>query len=86
MDVEYKKKALKDIEFWKKSGNKSIQKKISQLIDDSCKHPLTGDGKPEPLKYELTGLWSRRINAEHRIIYEVSGNQINIISLKGHYE
>lgn len=85
MEVVYKDKALRDIEIWKKSGNKQVQRKISMLIEDICKHPETGLGKPEELKYELKGLWSRRINSEHRIIYEIAENQIFVISLKGHY-
>jgi len=86
MEVEYKKKALEDREYWKQQGNLKIQKRISELIEDICEHPFTGTGKPEPLKYELTGLWSRRITRLHRIIYEVLDNKISIISMKGHYK
>jgi toxin YoeB len=85
MEVTYKDKALRDIEFWKKSGNKQVQRKITALIEDICKHPEVGLGKPEELKYELKGLWSRRINNEHRLIYEFTEKQVSIISLKGHY-
>ena len=85
MEVIYKNKALRDIESWKKSGNKQVQRKITALIEDICKHPKTGLGKPEELKYELKGLWSRRINNEHRLIYEFTEKHISIISLKGHY-
>lgn len=49
-------------------------------------HPFEGIGKPEPLKYKLTGKWSRRINSEHRIIYDVVDETINVYSLRGHYE
>jgi len=49
------------------------------------KHPFEGIGKPEPLKHELSGKWSRRINEEHRIIYDVTDDIINVYSLKGHY-
>ena len=59
MDVEYKTKALADREFWKQSGNLKVQNKISELIKDICKTPFTGLGKPEPLRFELSGLWSR---------------------------
>ena len=85
MEVIYKDEALLDIEYWKKSGNKQVQKKIKDLIQDILLHPDTGIGKPEPLKYELAGLWSRRITDEHRIIYAVQGGKLNIFSLKGHY-
>lgn len=86
MEIEFTKQALKDIEFWKKSGNQNIQNKISELLKDIQAHPFEGLGKPEPLKYSLTGSWSRRINLEHRIVYEVVGEVIYIQSLKGHYE
>jgi len=86
MEVIYKDKALRDIEFWKRSGNTQVQRKISALIEDICKHPSTGVGKPEELKHDLSGLWSRRINIEHRIIYEFNEKQVFVISLRGHYQ
>jgi toxin YoeB len=85
MEIEFYAKAERDFEYWKKSGNKAIQNKIQELFLDMKKHPFEGIGKPEPLKYEFTGQWSRRINLEHRIIYDVVGDIINIYSLKGHY-
>ena len=90
MEIRYTPDALKDLAFWKKSGNKIIQKRIVLLIEDIIKHPFTGIGKPESLKYELTGKWSRRINNEHRIIYQIVEDNVieilEIVSLKGHYE
>ena len=90
MEVIYSEKAQKDREFWKKSGNKAIMNKITALIEDIQLHPFEGIGKPEPLKYELSGKWSRRINQEHRIIYKVTEEDtieiLDILSLKGHYE
>ena len=85
MDVEYKPKALKDREFWKEKGTEKHRRRISALITDICTHPFTGIGKPEALRYRLSGLWSRRITDEHRIIYEVFPDKIAIISMKGHY-
>ena len=85
MEVDYSEQALKDISFWKKSGNLAIQKKISLLISAIQETPYDGIGKPEALKYEMTGKWSRRINAEHRMVYEVLDHRIKIHSLKGHY-
>ncbi len=90
MEVIYSEKALKDREFWKKSGNKAIMNKISALIKDIQLHPFEGIGKPEALKHNLSGKWSRRINQEHRIIYEIIDNNtieiLDILSMKGHYE
>ncbi|RYY06118.1 MAG: Txe/YoeB family addiction module toxin [Sphingobacteriaceae bacterium] len=89
MEIVYSSRAIKDLEFWNKSGNKQIQKKIFELISDIIKHPFEGIGKPEALKYELSGKWSRRINNEHRLIYEILPDNkisiLSILSLKGHY-
>jgi toxin YoeB len=85
MEVVYKDKAIDDIKFWKSSGQKIIQNKISRLIEDILQHPETGIGKPEPLKYELSGLWSREIDKGNRLIYEVVGSQLHVISMRGHY-
>ncbi len=86
MEIKFHPKAQKDILFWKASGNKTIQKRIQALLDDIMEHPFTGIGKPEALKYELAGTWSRRINQEHRLIYEIEDNIVYIISLRGHYD
>ncbi|HEY4326840.1 MAG TPA: Txe/YoeB family addiction module toxin [Mucilaginibacter sp.] len=85
MEIDLYEKAIKDFEYWKKSGNKAIQKKIQQLFADMKAHPFEGIGKPEALKYDLSRKWSRRINEEHRIIYDVNDDIINVYSLKGHY-
>ncbi|MCL2132396.1 MAG: Txe/YoeB family addiction module toxin [Lentimicrobiaceae bacterium] len=85
MEIIYKDEALLDLKYWKKSGNKQVQKEITDLIKDIILHSETGMGKPEPLKHELTGLWSRHITAEHRIVYKVEDNVLYIASLKGHY-
>ena len=71
---------------WIKTGNKSISKKIVQLIEAIKENPFEGIGKPEPLKHQLTGYWSRIINKEHRLVYEVSKNIVFILSAKGHYK
>ena len=85
MEIIYNQKALDDLQFWKESGNTKIQKKISELIQAIEHDPFVGIGKPELLKYELIGKWSRRINKEHRIIYKMDGNILKIYSLKDHY-
>jgi len=73
-------------EFWKKT-NPKVANRIKVLLKDISEHPFTGIGKPEPLKGNLQGLWSRRISSEHRIIYEVAGSDIfvHILSMKYHY-
>lgn len=85
MEIEFTNQVQKDLEFWRKSGNKIIQKKIRELLEDILQHPFEGIGKPEQLKYRLSGSWSRRINIEHRIVYEVIDETIYIESLRGHY-
>lgn len=66
--------------------NKTVLKRINALIRDMQREPFTGIGKPEPLKGNLRGFWSRRINDEHRIVYAVEDELIVIIACKGHYE
>ncbi|WAC10869.1 Txe/YoeB family addiction module toxin [Dyadobacter pollutisoli] len=85
MQIIYTPKAKEHLDFWVKSGNKSILKKILLLIQSVQQTPFDGIGKPEMLKHELSGLWSRRMNQEHRLVYEVRDGTIFIHSLKGHY-
>jgi len=85
VEIDYLDKALDDIEFWKKTGDKVIQARISRLLESISKTPYSGIGKPEPLKHQLSGYWSRRITEEHRIVYTVSADRIKIISLRFHY-
>ena len=85
MEVAYSAKALDDIRYWKKTGNKKVQARIAALIEDAKLHPFTGIGKPEPLKYDLAGKWSRRIDKENRIIYSLKDNLLFIYTLTGHY-
>ncbi len=85
MEVVFFDQARKDIEFWKKSGQKQIMTRITSLLNDIQKHAYSGIGKPEELKYELSGWWSRRINREHRLIYRVANNKIQVLSMRFHY-
>ena len=85
MEVELTLDAQKQLDEWKKSGNKRIQRKISQLIDSIINTPFSGIGKPEALKHNWTGFWSRRINEEHRLVYQVLNDKIIIVQLKYHY-
>ena len=86
MEIIFLPDAEADLQFWISSGNKTILKKISELISDIKLHLYSGLGKPEPLKHDLSGTWSRRINKEHRLIYEIDSNIILILSVKGHYK
>jgi toxin YoeB len=65
--------------------NKKIYAKIVTLIKDIERDPFSGLGKPEALKHDLSGLWSRRITQEHRLVYRVSDEEVVIISCKFHY-
>ncbi|NQU28832.1 MAG: Txe/YoeB family addiction module toxin [Candidatus Marinimicrobia bacterium] len=76
--------ALDDLVWWVKT-NKKIAQRIIKLIRVSAKDPFSGIGKPEPLKYELQGAWSRRINHEHRLVYEVTKSNIRILACRYHY-
>lgn len=86
MEIVFDEIALKDIQYWKKSGNPAIQNKIQKLLLEIKENPYTGTGKPEALRHDLSGKWSRRISDEHRIIYSVVQNLVQIHSLRGHYE
>lgn len=85
MEIELTKKAAVDLDFWKKTGNDTILKRIRELTSAIIENPYLGIGKPEALKYNLSGKWSRRINKIDRIVYEVRDNKLFISSLKGHY-
>jgi len=67
------------------SSDKKVLKKINSLIKDIKRDPFNGIGKPEPLKYELQGCWSRRITDEHRLVYMVEEESVSIVSCRFHY-
>jgi toxin YoeB len=83
--IEFTKQADADFAYFKQTGNKQVVKKIKELLESISSDPYRGIGQPEPLKYGLSGIWSRRINREHRMVYEVNGDVAFILSLKGHY-
>ena len=85
MELVFTPDALVDLNFWKQSGNTIIQSKISSLLAAIQEKPFEGIGKPKPLKNELSGKWSRRINKEHRLVYAIS-DKIYVYSLRGHYK
>lgn len=83
--LDFTDKAKQDILAHKKAGSKATLKKLLTLFEEISEHPFTGSGKPEPLKHNLSGMWSRRINKEHRLIYEIEDDTVFILSAKGHY-
>ncbi|HUH73491.1 MAG TPA: Txe/YoeB family addiction module toxin [Chitinophagales bacterium] len=84
--LDFTHRANNDIASLKKSGNKAVLTKLLDLLEELTEHPFTGTGKPEALRHSLAGLWSRRINLEHRLIYQVYEDIVVILSAKGHYE
>jgi toxin YoeB len=70
--------------YWQKS-DKLILKRINVLIQEICRSPYKGKGKPEPLRHALSGYWSRRINEEHRLVYKVKNDSVFIAQLRLHY-
>ena len=77
--------AWEDYLYWQ-TQDKKILKRINQLIKDIDRNGYEGLGKPEPLKYELQGYWSRRIDDEHRLVYRIVDNNIEIVSCRLHYQ
>lgn len=86
MKIIFTPRAMEHWEYWKKS-DPLLAKRIKKLLKVMQEHPVTGIGKPEPLKYELSGYWSRRINFEHRIVYRVDYDRMElyILSMRFHY-
>lgn len=82
--VAFEEKAFEDFTNWA-TQDKKVYAKIITLIKDIKRSPFLGLGKPEPLKHELSGYWSRRINDEHRLVYKVTDTMIIIASCKYHY-
>jgi toxin YoeB len=84
-DIVFTGKAYTDFIEWSKT-NRKIFEKISILIEETSRTPFKGMGKPEALRHQLKGYWSRRITEEHRLVYKVIGNEVQIISCKYHYQ
>jgi toxin YoeB len=83
--IELSKTARDDLDFWKTSGKQKILNRIVKLLKELEQNPFEGTGKPEPLKHELSGYWSRRISREHRLVYTVKEETVYIIALRYHY-
>lgn len=76
--------AWEDYLYWQKTDKKML-KKVNEILKDIDRHPYEGIGKPEALKHSLSGYWSRRINLEHRCVYRIEANEIQIAQLRHHY-
>ena len=85
MKITFSKNSWEDYLSWQKE-DKKILKRINQLIKDIQRTPYQGIGNPEPLKYDLAGFWSRRIDREHRLLCQVIDQEILIYSCKYHYD
>jgi toxin YoeB len=85
MRLIFSKRAWEDYQFWLKTDKQTI-KRINLLIQDAHRTPFEGLGKPEPLRHNLAGFWSRRITGEHRFVYASEGNDLLIAQLRFHYE
>ncbi len=85
MRIIFSKNAWEDYTSWL-TEDKNMLRKINELIKSIQRTPYEGKGNPEPLKYDLAGFWSRRIDREHRLVYRVEENELLIYSCKYHYD
>lgn len=85
MTIKFSENAWKDYLYWQKM-DKKVLKKINELIKDISRTPFEGIGKPKALKYDLAGLWSRRIDLEHRLVYKIEDDELRIYSCRFHYD
>jgi len=85
MNILFTETGWSDYDYWLQHDTRTL-KKIHTLLRDITRSPFSGLGKPEPLKFELSGYWSRRINHTDRLIYRIDGDKLIVIACKGHYE
>ena len=85
MTIKFSENAWKDYLYWQKM-DKKVLKKINELIKDISRTPFEGIGKPKALKYDLAGLWSRRIDLEHRLVYKIEDDELRIYFCRFHYD
>ncbi len=85
MTITFSENAWDDYLYWQKV-DKKIVKKIKKLIKEIQQTPFEGSGRPEKLRYDLAGYWSRRIDQEHRLVYQVDNNQLLVYSCRFHYD
>lgn len=85
MNLKFTPEAWEDYLFWQKNDKKTL-KRINELIHDCMSSPFQGLGKPEPLRHELSGFWSRRIDLYHRLVYRMQDSSFEIIAGRFHYQ
>lgn len=84
MKLIWSEQAWDDYLYWQDTDKRMV-KKVNELIKDACRAPFEGKGKPEPLRHNLAGFWSRRITAEHRFVYSVTDDALLIAACRYHY-
>ena len=84
MSLVFKPTAWEQFLYWQET-DKATLRKINSLIKKCLRHPFEGTGKPEPLKGDLSGFWSRRIDREHRLVYRVTADALEVLSCRYHY-
>ena len=84
MDIHFHSQAFDDYQYFQQNDRRIVDK-INNLLKDISRTSFTGIGKPEPLKHNLTGFWSRRINSEHRLVYAIKNNAIYVLQCRYHY-
>ncbi|ATE62242.1 Txe/YoeB family addiction module toxin [Thauera sinica] len=84
MPLKFADHAWDDYVYWSQHDRK-VLKRINQLIEDIRRHPFEGIGKPEPLKHQLSGFWSRRTDDRHRLVYAINGDDVLIAQCRDHY-
>jgi toxin YoeB len=84
MKLSFQDRAWDHSQYWIENDRATLRK-INRLIEECRRHPFEGTGKPEPLKGDLSGHWSRRIDREHRLVYRVEGDSLIIIQCRYHY-
>jgi len=85
MTITFSENAWDDYLYWQKV-DKKIVKKINKLIKEIQRTPFEGSGRPEKLRYDLAGYWSRRIDQEHRLVYQVDNDRVLVYSCRFHYD
>lgn len=85
MKLSFSERAWEDYLYWQKNDRKTLEK-INKLLKETSRNPFEGEGKPEAMKHQLAGCWSRRIDHEHRLVYRVEAGTVYVMQCRFHYE